>query len=363
MTLSSQGDSSSRIEFDDLPAIDLYQSPTDQSLGDVEFAIRSSIPQEQLKEWLSPRPWTVYRDLTLGWLAIALSLTGAAYWQNWLAYLIAFLIIGFAQYSLFILGHDALHYSLHPDRKVNDRLARWLIYGPMFMGMDDGRRNHLNHHRLLGTTDDPDRYLHSLSNKNSRWKLFLFCTGLATFGKTVIKVSPFGKSAQRAGTPEKSSSSKAKSAGGSQALSEYFKQRIPVFVTQGLLIGSFLAIGLPWWSYLVLWIAPIYFCVFLPDEIRAFCDHSVPLVPDDAADPYRLVSFAPPWWEAMIFSPNSMNYHAEHHLFPAIPYYNLRKAHQTIRHKPNVTVKRSYVAYLLQLFAKLPVSTVRGTYS
>jgi fatty acid desaturase len=363
MVLHSQSDSVNHFELEDVPPVEACESRSELSLNNIEQTIRSSVARETLKEWLTPQPWIVYWDLAIAWLFILIAFGGIAYWHNWLVSVIAFCTIGFSQYGLFILGHDALHHSLHPNRKVNDLLARWLIYGPMFMGLDDGRRNHLNHHRWFGTSDDPDRYLHSLANKNSRWKLFLFCTGLATFGKTVIKVSPFGKIKHRPGAAESSAPISSKSATKSQALSEYFMQRIPVFVMQALIIALLISIGLPWWSYFVFWIAPIYFCVFLPDEVRAFCDHSVPLLPDTAADPYRLVSFAPAWWEAIIFSPNSMNYHAEHHLFPAIPYYHLHKAHQALRYNPHITVKRSYIHYLLQLFAKLPVTPVGGSCS
>ncbi|MGQ9871732.1 fatty acid desaturase family protein [Leptodesmis sp.] len=356
--LSSHGDNTGQVEAGEIESVDFNELSGEATLGDIEQKIRDAIDKERLRTWLQPQPSRVYRDLAGRWMAIGLAISAVAYWQNWIVYLLAFFVIGFSQYGLFILGHDAIHYTLHPNRKVNDLLARWLIYGSLFMGLDDGRRNHLNHHRWVGTTNDPDRYLHSLADKNSRLKLFFFCTGLATFGKTVLKVSPFGKLQQRKTTTEKLDPGNLKGYILSQPLMEYLSQRLSVFVMQMLLIVSFLAMGLPWWSYLVLWIAPIYFCVFLPDEVRAFCDHAVDLVPDTAADPYRLVSFTPSWLEAMVFSPHNINYHAEHHLFPAVPYYNLPRVHQDLRYNSQITVKQSYLGYLIQLFAKLPLTIV-----
>jgi len=78
-------------------------------------------------------------------------------------------------------------------------------------------------------------------------------------------------------------------------------------------------IGVPWYLYPLLWVAPIYF-VFVGDEIRAFCDHAVPRVPDEEADAQRLVSFVPGAVEAAFFSPHNMCYHAEHHIWPGVPY-------------------------------------------
>jgi len=326
-------------------------------LAAIQQTIRRSAPKEQLELWMKPKPAIVYRDLALDWLGILVALIVVAQVQTWWMYAIAFLVVGFFQYALFILGHDALHSSLHPNRKVNDLISKWFIHGPMFMGLEDGRRNHLEHHRNLGTDLDPDRYLHTLANKNSRSQVLLFCTGLATFGKTVLKVTPFGRLLNQSKVA-KTDSIKSKPSG---ALSSYFIQRIPVFVVQPLLIGLFLLLGLPWWAYLLLWFAPIYFCVFLPDEVRAFCDHAILTYPDYAADSQRLVTVTPYWIEAMIFSPHNMNYHAEHHLWAAIPYYNLPKVHQFVRQRPEVTVRKSYIQFLLKVLSNLPLRNGKET--
>jgi fatty acid desaturase len=333
----------------------------DSDLFAIQQSIRRSFSKSQLETWMTPQPQKVYLDLSLSWMGILAAFVAVALVKTWWIGVVAFFVIGFCQYALFILGHDALHASLHRDRNVNDRLAKWLIYGPMFMGIEDGRRNHLEHHRHLGTELDPDRYLHSFSNKNSKAKFLWFCSGLSTFGKTVLKVTPLGKilhqdaiaspeTSQRAAQSEKTRTSTIK------ILIDYFKQRIPVFVFQTLLLGLIISLGLPWWAYLLLWISPIYFCVFLPDEIRAFCDHAVLMLPDNRSDIHRLVTFRPSRLEAMIFSPHNMNYHAEHHLLPAVPYYNLPKVHQFTKHRTELTVRKSYLIFLFQVLGKLPLA-------
>jgi len=327
----------------------------------VQQNIRRSMPKDRIEIWMRSRLGKVYRDLILDWLVILVAFISVAAIQSWWSYIIAFFTIGSRQYALFILGHDAIHNSLHPIRVVNDRLAKWLIYGPMFMGLEDGRRNHLDHHRYLGTELDPDRYLHALSNKNSNARLLLFCLGLATFGKTVLKVTPFGKMLTQAkdrtidknslliGTPSQQTKT-------IKILSNYLRQRLSVLLMQPLLIGFFILLDLPWWSYLALWVAPIYFCVFLPDEIRALCDHAIPILPESNADSLRLITFQPNWFELAIFSPHNMNYHAEHHLFPTVPYYNLPQVHDFTRNRAEVTVRKSYIAFLIKLFSSLPLS-------
>src|SRR5581483_11490246 len=286
--------------------------------------IRKAAPREDLHSWMIAHPARVYRDLIISWVCIIAALVALSFVHHWWMYLTAFLVIGASQYALFIQGHDAIHGSLHPITKINDRLAKWFIHGPMFMGFDDGKRNHLEHHRTLGTEADPDRYLHVLSNKNSKTGFLLFCSGLATFGKTVLKVTPFGKMLDSASQQkQKLAREDQESTSILRVLLVYIRQRVPVIVAQILILSLFLGLRLPFWSYFVLWVAPIYFCVFLADEIRAFCDHAVPAMSDVQADPYRLITFRPMWLEALFLSPRNMNYHAEHHLWPGIPYYNL----------------------------------------
>jgi fatty acid desaturase len=272
--------------------------------------------------------------------------------------MIAFCVVGCCQYRLFILGHDAVHGSLHPNRELNDQIARWLIYGPMFMGLEDGRRSHLEHHRFLGTELDPDRYLHSLSNKNTKFKFLLYCSGLATFGKTVLKVTPFGKLLNyKSISSKKFSQSNQPSVSLSKALVDYLKQRVAVAVMQTVLISLFALSGLSLWSYLILWVAPIYFFVFLPDEIRAFCDHAVPIVPENLGDCSRLITFRSSWLEAIFLSPHNMNYHAEHHLWSSVPYYNLPKVHEFVKERSEVNVRKGYIPFLLTLIRSLPLPT------
>lgn len=305
--------------------------------------------REQTNEWLTLRPARIYSDLVLHWSVIAGALYGAAYFQRWWAYAAAMLVVGVSQYGLFILAHDGLHKSLHPNRKANDFIVRWLIYGPFFMCLEDARRNHLHHHRTLGTEEDTDRYLHLLSNKNTAWKFLLFCSGLATFGPTVLKVMPQGALIQNllrkkavAAPGEPSSIEKG-------SIFKPLYQRRSVLVAQPFLLCIFLLMGLPLWSYPLLWLAPIYLFVFLPDELRAFADHAVPEKDDKEGDPHRLVSFRPSFFEGIFFSPHNMNLHSEHHLWPGIPYYNLSKAHSLIKERPEVTVRGSYLRFFLSV--------------
>ena len=335
------------------------------SLAAIEQTLRKAVPAEQLREWMRPRPLRVLSDLLIAWAIILAVPPLLGSLHSWVAYIPAAILIGLAQYALFILGHDGIHGCLSTNRRINDEVARWLIYAPMCMGFEDGRHNHLEHHKKLGTSEDPDRYIHILSNKNSPIDFIFFCSGLATFWKTVLKVTPLGvvfsRPAQTAPAVECSAVEDNDSAvtsgkvSTSSLLIKFAQKRLGVFVWQPLIVLYLCLCGLPWWSYFLLWIAPIYFFVFVPDEIRAFCDHAVPDVPDDDVDHQRLVSFLPSRIERIFFSPHLMNLHAEHHLWPGVPYYNRHQVTEFLKTVPEITYRTSYVSFLLELFRILPL--------
>src|SRR5262245_59947651 len=112
-------------------------------LAQVEQKIRKSISADQLREWMQPNPVRVACDLAQSWIVIALTVPVLASCQALWAWCLAFFAIGFAQYGLFILGHEVMHGCLSPHRQINDFLSRWLIHGPLLMCFDDGRHNHL----------------------------------------------------------------------------------------------------------------------------------------------------------------------------------------------------------------------------
>ena len=52
---------------------------------------------------------------------------------------------GFARFA--ILGHEAAHRLLFPNKRVNDFVGRWLLAYPAFVPFDLYRRGHFAHHR------------------------------------------------------------------------------------------------------------------------------------------------------------------------------------------------------------------------
>jgi fatty acid desaturase len=71
-----------------------------------------------------------------------------------------------------------------------------------------------------------------------------------------------------------------------------------------------------------------------------------------------LITFLSNPVERVFLAPLNMNYHAAHHLWPSIPYYNLARADCEIRNLPaaaGLEWRGSYTGYLLRYFRLLPL--------
>jgi fatty acid desaturase len=126
---------------------------------------------------------------------------------------------------------------------------------------------------------------------------------------------------------------------------------------QVALIGG-LTMGIGWWAYPVLWLVPVYCFTYLGDNLRSFCEHSQP-ESDAAADEHRLITFLSNPVERWFVSPMNMNYHATHHLWVSIPYYNLPRADAEMMRHPaarEIEVRGSYLAYVVRYALALPIA-------
>ena len=62
----------------------------------------------------------------------------------WLAVLVLF---GSFHARVAILGHEAAHRLLFPNKRVNDFVGKWLLSYPGFVPFDLYRRSHFAHHK------------------------------------------------------------------------------------------------------------------------------------------------------------------------------------------------------------------------
>ena len=230
---------------------------------------------------------------------------------------IAVLVIGTRQLGLFVLMHDAAHAGLHRNRKVNDWVATWLCT-PTLRAY---RPYHLQHHRFVQQSEDPDLVLSApfpITRASLARKVVRDLTG-QTFYK-----QRFGSLVQRI---------KARAAGES-ALALFAEE---VGKERRFLIGNalgfliFTAAGL-WWVWLLMWLLPMMTWLPLVSRVRNIAEHA--LVIKDESDPLRHARTThASVLERLLVAPYWVNYHSEHHMFTAIPCWNLPKAHRLLQRR------------------------------
>jgi len=69
---------------------------------------------------------------------------------------LAIMWLGARQHALAILMHDATHYLLFKNRRVNEVVSEVFLAWPLFITTQTYRGGHFAHHRHVNTEKDPD---------------------------------------------------------------------------------------------------------------------------------------------------------------------------------------------------------------
>ena len=304
------------------------------------------LPAARVRELSQLRPGRVVLDVAMSWLIIFAAWWCAAFYNTWWSVALAMVVIGTQYYALFVIGHDGLHRRLFPKRDQNDLFCDLFVFAAIGAITRLNNRNHLGHHQHLATVNDPDRYKHACFNKSTLSELLGYLSGLATIWTSIRNVfladgrAPRGEARDDGYTPRDMAL-----LGGAQLV---------------LMVGLTYVFG--WWGWPVLWAIPVYVFTYLGDSIRSFAEHSHPQS-DALADEHRLISYVSSPLEAMFFAPKNMNFHAAHHLWVSIPYYNLPIADAEMRMHPlasRLEWRSSYAGYLLRYALALPIEECRS---
>jgi fatty acid desaturase len=91
--------------------------------------------------------------------------------------------------------------------------------------------------------------------------------------------------------------------------------------------------------------------------VRVFCDHANAGRADGSGAPLLITYYSNPF-ERFFVAPFEMNYHAEHHLCPFVPHYNLPKLRALIlrsaEHREQIQWRAGYLRFVLQYLRGAP---------
>ena len=145
-----------------------------QDLKDIrrdQIVNSKGVPYPEFRRSLSPKYAVVWRDIFIGYLALALTagwaiIMDTQYPVVWMPLTVfsCALSFGYAHHYIQLFFHEATHYNLIRDRKINDCLANIFIGLLVGQNIKTYRPIHLMHHQHLGTPEDTEHsYFEALS--------------------------------------------------------------------------------------------------------------------------------------------------------------------------------------------------------
>lgn len=285
--------------------------------------LRKLLPADVLAELtrLSASRSLLAVGTTLGTIAIVL--TVASTYFTWWIVVPAMLLIGIQQHALFVLAHDSAHYRLFETRWLNDAIGRFVgtVGGVSMMSY---RVIHRLHHNNLYGEIDPDIALHG---GYPRGKAYL----LKKLAKDVCGLTAFKTYAYFFGNPAINSNTQHAqrplddTAAALRQAARRDRWGVVAFHVGAPLVA--LAVGGPLAliKFLVLWTLPLVTVIQPILRMRAICEHGAV---GDLSTPLTAArtNLVGPLARFVMF-PHHVNYHVEHHLFPAVPHYRLPQLH------------------------------------
>lgn len=291
--------------------------------GDAHW--KSHFTKDELREILTLDDRRAWLTLAVNWGLVFAAFALVGWRANPLTILIALFVIGGRQLGCAIVMHEAAHRSFLSDREWNDRIGNWLGAYPIWAEVEPYRHYHLVHHAKTGTEADPDLSLTApfpITKESFRRKVWRDLSGqtgwkqlIATFKRDV------GLGAGRNQRNQGLKPGKEPDVG--------WHKLVPVIASNGVILGILALFGRP--ELYLLWPVALLTTYRLALRIRSIAEHAMAGPADDPLRNTRTTRVA--WWERLLFAPNFVNYHLEHHLLMTVPHYRLPRMHQLMRER------------------------------
>ena len=276
-------------------------------MGDLKKRLADAVPREELRELHKVQAWRHF--LVVG---RHLALVGACAWALWQSrwpwlWPFAAVIQGFNILGFLILVHEQVHKAIFAKSRPRlERLLGLLYALPTGVSVSQFTRWHLDHHDELGHPEHDPKRAHLSPKRNSRWLKLLYMTP-ALF---VIYAR----------------------ASRTEAATYPADLRRRINFERLLNLAGHLAIMaalLYWgggWVLLRVHVIPIFFifpAIFVINRLGQHYD----IDPEDPAKWSTRVDGTPAWHLLFLWS----NFHAEHHFYQRVPFYNLKKLNRRLR--------------------------------
>jgi len=296
------------------------------------------LKSEELKELnkLSPVKASFY--IFSDWLIIIFSFVIAIHFPNPFVILLCAIIIARTQLALALIMHDGVHSRLYNNRIINDFVGQFFSAGPIMFSFFSYKHNHLKHHKDPLVKDDPDITLiggYPISLKSFLRKIFRDLCGISYF--KFIKYFLYSSHKRRKNVSANLSSNHLTNTQGNMPL---------WLITFSIVFSNFLIFICLYYSghpiYYLLWILPTMTILQFLLRIRGIAEHAG--YQPNSNQMLNARTIVNPI-QTFFFAPHNVNYHIEHHIYVAIPFYNLPKAHELLMKQNFLPENNLYKSY------------------
>ena len=285
--------------------------------------------------------WRGLACVAHAWLVILSTLIACTVWSHPILWLMAIPVLGGRQLGLAILMHDGAHGLLHPNRRINDFVARWFCGEPVGATLSSYRQVHFKHHKFTQQPEDPDLALSAPFpvTRSSLWRKVWRDLSGQTFLKQrlSLKADPLTSAGERTSTGQDEAT---------RASQRFWLGHVVAFLAM-VLLG--------WGVAFALWFIAIATWFQLAIRVRNIAEHACTAT---GPDPFSHARTTRAGFAARaLVAPYWVNYHAEHHLFTWIPCYALPRAHRLLSaggHLTKMTVAPGYLTVLKQVSSPAP---------
>jgi len=253
-------------------------------------------------------------------------------WPVWPVLIAGIVVIAFSIQAMGSLMHEALHGNLFRSPFL-DRWVGFAVSVPTLFSASAYKVTHLNHHRYTRSDRDVDEF--SYACRTHRQYVALFYASFLVGSILYMLAVPVKAYAMA-------------SANNRRRIFTEYSLMLLVYATA----ASF-AIGMnhPEWLFWY-WLAPISVAIVMAN-VRALAEHMGTFGAGDAMLKTRTVTSN----RLVSFLMLNLNYHLEHHLFPAVPWYNLPKIHRLLKplyESRGAVIQQSYTAFVFQTLRRIP---------
>ncbi|MCC2447567.1 fatty acid desaturase family protein [Bacillus cereus] len=272
--------------------------------------------RNEIRELQARNNWYNIFAIGLDWLMVSISVCAYFLFPSIWVYLISILIIGSRMRGLDIMMHEASHNMLFENRKLNKWVTCFFAAFPIMISYQTYCKGHMTHHKYLWSEVDPDliRYrifgLDDPEQNRIRFFIFhflkpLFLVHVPRYILGMVKVSMYSKDEPR--------------------LDRYARNIFWLAIIISSIVFGF------WKIILLFWIVPFLTTFQILKYWAEMAEHAGL---ENEHEIFASRNSFGNWYERFLLHPHHNSYHLVHHLFPAVPHYNIKKAHLILMKDP-----------------------------